>query len=451
MGKTKEEKILEEIRRRVLARDESLQQRQEEEQIRDATRESLANLTTLSREEVDAIADAVRKEYRKKSRMILFSVLGIFLVLCFSGAIIAYQWFAEKQVNTLVETFDNNRMQWFEGKQFTYNRYIEDGKYIIEANKDEWCFWDDIPVNLPRTYTLEVTTTWMDGRYGGYGLMLMQDDDNCLDFRVRADGAATMISWVDDEMTTLKSWTDNVAASGGKGLKNVLKYEVTPTEYLCSVNGNLFYKAPLPEFDLQSVGIRCCGFQQVAFDDLKVTNTVSGIVVLNETFDSLLAGWGPKNDIEKVAYFDHGEYIFETDLEELCHQSTIPFKLGNNAEVEVMSTWLRGEKNGYGIVFYKDEKNYYMFELRNDGMGRYYLRKDGDFVKISNHKLMGDESHGNNQNRQTIRINKNMFHYLVNGKVVESYRFEDLGFEYVGIRACGSQTIAFDNFKISSN
>lgn len=69
MPNRKEEQPLAEIQRRVLARDASRHQREKEVHCRAATREARTEMTALSQEQVDRIADVVRaKADRQPSR-----------------------------------------------------------------------------------------------------------------------------------------------------------------------------------------------------------------------------------------------------------------------------------------------------------------------------------------------------------------------------------------------
>ncbi len=68
MNKKIEKQIQEEIRRRVLKHDEATRQRQELEMDREANREALAEMTSLSRQNVDQLAKQVRDEFAKKKR-----------------------------------------------------------------------------------------------------------------------------------------------------------------------------------------------------------------------------------------------------------------------------------------------------------------------------------------------------------------------------------------------
>ena len=85
MKKKTEKQIQEEIRRRVLDQDEAIHQRQELEMDREANREALAEMTSLSRQNVDQIAKQVRDEFAKKKRrkkkLIIIGAIILFITI----------------------------------------------------------------------------------------------------------------------------------------------------------------------------------------------------------------------------------------------------------------------------------------------------------------------------------------------------------------------------------
>ena len=92
MKKKIEKQIQEEIRRRVLDQDEAIRQRQELEMDREANREALAEMTSLSRQNIDQIAKQVRDEFAKKrgrkKKLIFFGAIILFITvryIFFSG------------------------------------------------------------------------------------------------------------------------------------------------------------------------------------------------------------------------------------------------------------------------------------------------------------------------------------------------------------------------------
>ncbi len=78
MSKKEDKKILEEIRKRVLAEEEAILEKKSKEMEAEANREALADITSLSREQVDRIAAEVRKETttKKNTRRAVMAIVG---------------------------------------------------------------------------------------------------------------------------------------------------------------------------------------------------------------------------------------------------------------------------------------------------------------------------------------------------------------------------------------
>jgi hypothetical protein len=199
MKRKLEEKILAEIRRIVIEKDLKRQTEQEKDEMREANIEALTDLTSLSREEVEKISGDVRKVFihqLKKKRERNIRIAGVVLVL----AVIAFFIFKpekEPVVTTFTDDFSQNSNNWSLFQGFEHKRYITNNQYVFEINKDDWCYWDKVTVDFSENYDVEVSSTWMKGKFSGYGLGLNQDNSNYYAFRLKGDGSASFGKVVD--------------------------------------------------------------------------------------------------------------------------------------------------------------------------------------------------------------------------------------------------------------
>ncbi|MCP3925386.1 MAG: hypothetical protein GY714_22665 [Desulfobacterales bacterium] len=96
MGNNKENKILEEIQKRVFAEDEKLAEQKENESLREATFEVLKENTSLSDRAIERIAKEVRQEVERKQKFIIRSTISAFITIGMLG-IFAFLIFKPKE------------------------------------------------------------------------------------------------------------------------------------------------------------------------------------------------------------------------------------------------------------------------------------------------------------------------------------------------------------------
>ncbi len=449
MEQDREEKILEEIRKRVLAADNQKRTGDEKEELRHATREALSEVTSLSREEVDLIADQVRTEFRRKKRIMSFISAGVILVVLFAGAIVAKNILKPKPF--LDETFDDNKKGWATGEVFNYNRYFQNGEYIFQSNKDRWCYWDTAEISLPVRYTIELKSRWKTGTYGEYGFMLLGISGNYFTFQLQGDGSASYAIRYKDKWAVDAKWMQGYANPGDGNVSNTQKVNFNKGEYEYFINDRLLKKGRFDLIRPTSVAIRVCGEQTIGFDNLKITTKdLAGkeIVIMDEPFDNSGTYWSPHKSLLKSQEFKDGRYVFTANKKGWCYWSSIDMPLEGKYDIRLTSIWLKGEKANYGLMLIEDGNNYISFELQNDGSSRFTVYKNGKYIKISTHKKLGNPGDGLISNLQHVKVEGSAFKYYVNDNHVESWSLENIKVKKVGVRVCGRQSVAFDRLKI---
>lgn len=446
MNKKLEDKILEEIRKRVLEVDKELNKRKEEKSIREATKDALAEMTSLSRDEVENIAKKVRNdvlEKRKKRRIwIAIVIICLFIV----GLIEILP--ALKPKYRFVEHFDDNHNGWDIFNDFAYDRKINDGKYFIETTKDKWCYWDYIPIALPESYTIELRSIWQSGTYNDFGLGLFQDNDNYLAFRLGADGTVSYGEIFNDEWVVTDTWKHNMANKNKE--PNIQQVIVESNILTYNVNGQEYRKANISRYNLSEIGLRVCDKQKVAFDNLRVMDNKTGELILDEPFDNSANGWTEKRKINKESHFENGKYVFSCDVEDYCYYSSIPIDFqGENYDVSMKSTWQNGETANFGIMLIENDEDFFSFQINNKGEARVVKRYNGKYTYIGNYKATGFESNGENSVEQRIEVRNDEVKYYIGTTLIDKRSISYFRLQELGVRVCGRQTVAFDEIVLS--
>jgi hypothetical protein len=131
MGTRKEEKILEEIQKRVFEEDEKLAQQKEDESLQEATFEVLKENTSLSDASIEKIAKEVRSEINRKHRIIAYSLISVFIFAIFvSFFILTGNNIKPRRVNQSQKYAKSSKAQ----KKQIVKKKIKPTKKAIEKN-----------------------------------------------------------------------------------------------------------------------------------------------------------------------------------------------------------------------------------------------------------------------------------------------------------------------------
>lgn len=451
MNKKLEEKILAEIRNRVIEKDRELKNQQELNLMREANIEALTELTSLSRKEVEKIGNQVKaefitKENKKRKKIITSAVLGatILLIMFF-----IFRPVPPPKESLTEDNFSENNYDWVILKGFENKRDFIDQQYIIETNKENWCFWDGIKMKLPKNYTIEIHSKWMGGKFGSYGLGLHKDDKNYHSFNLRGDGAASYGKLVDGEWLVNDPWKADFAHEG-KLQTNIQRIEVKDNGFNYYVNDKLLKTGP-SDFSANEFALRCCGEQKVAFLSVKITNTDTKELVFEDNFINPSEQWKPTKKYDSESYFENGKYILNTNNENSCYFSTSEtHQISGNCTIELISTWISGDLSSYGFMLLNDNENYYSFELQNNGEARMVQCLNNEYVYVQNHVNTGLESDGKLSIRQKLVLENGEASYFVNDKLIKKSALR-LSFPCkIALRCCGKQSVAFDNLVIKN-
>ncbi len=466
MKKKAEKQIQEEIRRRVLKHDDAIRQQQELEIDREANREALAEMTSLSRQNVDQIAKQVRDEFAKKrgrkKKFIIFGAIIFFIVIrnmFFSDSDNSRKHRPEsnqaRNIN-FVESFNNNNNKWPVGESYEFKRKFQDGRYIYANGNQGYCSWDHIPVKLPPDYEIELTSTWIKGKYSEYGFMLISavKKNSFHDFQINGDGSARVSTMVNNKWVTPAVWIEDKAHQGDDKTPNTQRLKVKKGQYEYLVNDVLVDRGQLNKNEsIAYIAVRNCGVQTVAFDHLKILSVDDANwaeTLMDESFDTPDAGWTPKNKLTTHRYFENDMFYYRTNKKATCFFTVINMPLSDNFEVQLKSIWKKGEQNGYGLVLADNFTNYLAYQLQNTGHAHYVWYSVDKYKEQSGFVKCGHPGDGEIANIHRVRVEKRHFKYYVNDKLAASGPMPAMEIKKIGLRVCGRQTVAFDDLTVKS-
>ena len=470
MDKKNEQKILDEIRKRVLEKEKAQNKKREAEAAREATKEALADMTSLSRDEIDKIAKEVREEQEKKREKRNKIIIAAFII----AAILLYRYYGssssivfedktEQATKTeeivtdkpnstgFVENFDNNANGW-DIFDFDYNRFIESGMYVFEVKVDDWCYWDYVELIFPKKYTVEVTSAWNKGKFDEYGVMLYQDKKNYKAFQLNADGSTSIATRKEGTWIENTNWKKNTAKKGNNKDDNVQKIKVTGNSYQYFVNDNLVKSGEMNNLSVDRCCLRVCDEQRVTFKDVKITDdTRNGQVIFSDNFLKPNEQWKQKKEFKKHSYLKEGKFLMATNKEDHCYWADIPVQFYDKVEIALTSIWQKGEQSNYGLMIMQDNSNYFSCELMNNGSARLVKSYNGEYTERPDYKQTEYESNGTNAVTQIVKIDGQKISYYIEGVFIGSSNLNYFTLKRVGVRVCGHQEIAFDKLTVVVN
>ena len=425
MKEKNREQILKELIKQVIKKDQEIEARYEKEAIKNATKEALIEMTEMSLDEINKIeSDIIRKNYieakikNRKKNFIITVLIFIFIIIVVG--VFIYKYYASKQnfdKLIFVENFDDNSNNWKIFEYFSFKKYFEDDKFIFETNKSDKCFLAGVNIDLPEMFTMELTTTWIQGRFEKYGFILEDTSQLHASYYLYPENKAyihTMYdgTWVKFPITSASGKNTNIqkiVATSTNKESRTFNYYVNDL-YIDNYN---FY-----DFSVENkLQLKVCDAQKVSFDFLKITDNKTGKVVLNSSFGDL------KNDIEEDMYFklissiENGQYIFRTNKKEKCYSSMIFREIKNYAKIKLTSTWLDGENYYYGLKLADKNGDFYTFELKPDGTTSFLKVTDGKTVVFIDNIATSCATYGEAPVEQTVILKNNIIEYYVNDKL----------------------------------
>ncbi len=196
-----EKRILERLKQQVFDKDAELKNHQNDKSVREATKEALAEMTSLDKEDVNKLYQKIKTEEAQKTRREQLSRKTtrntIYLVILVIGLIgVSVTYFAlrpEPVLFSYVEDFETESSIFINEEDYNYKKNIENGEFVYQTNIDELCYSNSSPaIDFPKNYTITAKSNWKAGSYSMYGLILMNNNENYMVFAFNKEGKANV-------------------------------------------------------------------------------------------------------------------------------------------------------------------------------------------------------------------------------------------------------------------
>lgn len=408
-------------------------------------------MTNLSNSEVDNIANEVRNEMLRKQIKRRKQITAVVVIAAIVVGIVAIVQLTKKPPVEFVDDFSSIANGWdIYEESFEIKRFIDNGTYVWNVNKDDWCYWDYVPVTLPENYSIEMTSVWKKGKFDEYGMMLLTPESNYYAFQMRSDGAVSYAADYNDKWVVNASWHENFVNEGNGNISNTQLVQVNGNHFAYYVNGDLYKEEDFKFSGFTRVGMRVCDQQSVDFTHFLIKDA-SGNIIYEDSFDAV-GQWEEKVETtnEKHSEIKDGQYIFTTNKEDYCYWTSIsiPTDFGEDFDVTLRAQWLKGEASTFGLMLLADDENFHSFEVRSDGKSRYVNCYYNEYDFIGDWTPTGFESTGENALRLIVKVRGDEFEFFINDFKVQDGYFDASMTNEIGLRCCGRQTIAFDHLEI---
>ncbi len=298
MSRKLDNEILERLKDEVLKKDREL----EEREVHNSTKEALAEMTSLSRAEVDKMykklsADAHAQQ--RKRNTIFAIIIGVLLI---AGLILVKKlMFPPPPARSFTEEFNDTENGWDIFNQYQLNARIEDGFYKFETfEKTGYLRNDPYSVDLPANYNITVKTQWKKGsKSDNYGIQIGGAGTNFGYFYIRQNKTARYGFRIN------KQWASNITEKEcptfkqGEKSFNTIKVAVRGEKFKFYVNNELLYFGHMEILKAHSIKLVCGGTQEVYFDYIRISEPGKSKPIFEDKFDTPLKGWNPKIELEK--------------------------------------------------------------------------------------------------------------------------------------------------------
>jgi hypothetical protein len=451
-----EEKILAEIRRRVIEHEQKTHEKLDLE----AQLQALDEMSDLDKDQIARIAYQVRKEHEataQKRRRRIGLAVGLGLGTAVVGGGVANWQMAERkafEARHFHETFTNNQRGWANFNELKFERKIENGSYLLTIGNGD-CDWDLLPLPLPDHYAVELVSVWQKGeKKSEYGLALVaQSGSNMLGFNLSANGEAHFGHYRNEVWETSSNWTKAIGNPAGQ--ENLQRVEVKGNRsFRYLVNGILAKEDTFSRTVPAQVALRSCDRQTIEFKSLKVINLANNQVIFSDNFDnSSSERWNLKREIAKVSSVQGGQYLFETSTDNSCSWDLQPFvvKPGEEYDITLKMSQLKGQSGGdFGLMLLQSNRNYYTFDYKASGKATFSIYQETQYTYSGVERNTGVVSEpGKPPVTLRVELRQENCKYYINEVLVETFNLKpELAIQQLGLRCCGVQQVAFDELKI---
>ena len=324
------------------------------------------------------------------------------------------------------------------------NRYLSNGKYVIEGLQSK-TYASCIPVfNIDRNgdFEVETTTKWVQGVNDfGYGLVVAYNTEKAsfIGFDISANGYYCITKATSKSQSSfLINWTQTKAVNQNAASNTILVRKKGNTiSFYC--NGVLLNSVQNINLDGNGFGIITEDRQKVEFDNFKIHQISSG------------GGTSPKkNYFYKTDFISNNPYscisymnaMYVKKRDNMPCLTYYPIVLSNDYEVEAsmkfsLSLNLRG-----GIVIANKDKEDIEFLISNEGLFsiykyRYGIKGQDDHVmdRILSTWEKNAAVNQSGDNKLMVKKSGNEFSFYINDVLVKTITYTDPIGNYIGLES----------------
>lgn len=189
------------------------------------------------------------------------------------------------------ENFADNSRRWQTTDDGTCKSYIANNSLIIENNSADSCILTIPDAKIPKSFDLQVETTWASGDNNKeFGIIIGDDVMNCFRFVITNNGYFSMKGWnksnsLGNKMPIMLNWSKYDFINTGEVAKNIIRVQLMPIDhytfrmFVVYVNDELVVRGTyvLDTFNNRQVrtkgviGVYSFGKQNVAFNRLTLS------------------------------------------------------------------------------------------------------------------------------------------------------------------------------------
>ncbi len=452
MGHKKDKEILELLKDRVIEKDRHL----EEKEVHNSTKEALAEMTALSKNEVDKIyrdvVIEVREKQRKKRKITI--IIGSVLVLL-AVIIIPIALKEEIPPITFTEDFNDNSNGW----EFTDTKlsqtYYENNEYVIESVEDDGTVkYINHTFEFPQNFVIEAKFQRIDGEHTeGFGMHIGENENTLTYFFIRADKNYRYGTKIENDWKTNTSWNNNSNIKKENKEYNIIKIVVKANNFDYFINDEKAVSGDFLDIKPKMFSLAVVGTQKVAYNYIKITNSDNKKIIYDSNFEQSPEDWKIKKDFKKKSEFKDGKYLITTNKTDYCYwaKNWIPEKFTNKEfEIKLDAISLSKEKCkcNYGFMLIYDSDNYFAFEIKDNKTARLLVNNSGKYTYKGNYKEFRKT---NNSIQIQIKVEKRKVTLKINNilidKVNRNYLYKR-ALERMALRVCDKHTVAFDKLEL---
>lgn len=156
--------------------------------------------------------------------------------------------------------------KWSPRQQGAYHKYFKNGKYYIETERNDWCYWSYEPVKLKGDFLIELKSTHISGENDKRGLVLYYSDKWYFRFELTPDGKAQYYQKATDYVS---QQTQTEANSDGQTYQ-IQRVKIINGNFEYYVGNQLVHRGKFSKSGITRVGVSVCGHQTARFEKLLI-------------------------------------------------------------------------------------------------------------------------------------------------------------------------------------